>query len=172
MRLVLLATATALLIAAPAAAGKTYQVAGKQIAVDEDNGIYKMRGSLIGRWTVDTFQEAPTGPYFHATGTETFKGCLDKRRDHRCKHDPKGTLSFTFEYWALFASDNPDSLVWGSCWHPVTGGTGDFAGAQGVLAMVDTPTKHGVETRYIGNVKLGGKSGYGSPVRATRAGGC
>jgi len=172
MRLVLLATAAALLIAAPVAAGKTHQVSGRQIAVDEQNGIYKMRGSLIGRWTIDTFEESPAGPYYHATGTETFKGCFDRRRDHKCKHDPKGTLSFTIEYWALFASEDPASIIWGSCFHPITGGTGGFAGAQGVLMMVDTPTKKGVETRYIGNLKLPGKSGYQSPVRATKAGGC
>jgi hypothetical protein len=169
MRLVLLAIAAALLVAAPTAAAKTYKVSGKQVAVDEDKGIYKMRGSLIGRWTIDTFEESPSGPYFHATGTETFKGCLDRRRDHRCKHDPHGTLSFSFEYWAAFAAD--DSLIWGSCWHPVTGGTGDFANAQGVLTMVDTPTKKGVETSYIGNLSLS-KDGYTSPVRSARVGGC
>ena len=169
-RLVLLAIAAAVLVAAAPAAAKTYEVSGKQIVVNEDKGIFKMRGSLIGRWTIDSFQEAPAGPYFHATGTESFKGCLDRKRDHHCKRDPKGTLSMTFEYWALFGSG--DSLVWGSCWHPVVGGTGDFQGAQGVFTMVDTPTKKGVETRYIGNLRLKSKSGYYSPLRATRAGGC
>jgi hypothetical protein len=37
-------------------------------------------------------------------------------------------------YWAQF---NGDALVWGACWHPVTGGTGAFKGASG-----DRPTRH------------------------------
>ena len=33
-------------------------------------------------------------------------------------------------------------------------GTGAFAGAQGVLAFVDSPTSKGVSTRYIGSLTL------------------
>jgi hypothetical protein len=164
---VFLALAVALLaVVAPASFAKTYEVSGKQIVVDEENGIYKMRGSLIGRWSVTSFQESAQDPYFHASGTEEFKGCLDRKRDGRCKHDPHGTLSMTFEYWALFGSEDPESLVWGACWHPVVGGTGDFEGASGVFTMVDTPTQHGVKTAYIGNLTLGGGAHYG----AARAG--
>ena len=139
-RLVLLAIAAAVLVAAAPAAAKTYEVSGKQIVVDEDKGVYKMRGSLIGRWTITSFTESVQDPYYHGSGTESFKGCLDRKRDGRCKHDPSGTLSFTFEYWALVGSEDPESLIWGSCWHPVVSGTGDFADASGVLTMVDTPT--------------------------------
>lgn len=153
-RLLVLATcAAALLVAAPAGAA-TYAVSGKQSVVDEEKGIYKMRGSLLGRWTTTSFEEVATEPYYQGRGTERFRGCLDRRRDHSCKGDPSGTLSFTFDYWALFDGED---LVWGSCWHPVTGGTGDFAGARGVLVMVDTPTKGGVRTDYIGNLTLKGK---------------
>lgn len=170
-RLALLATAAAMLIvAAPASAASTYTLSGKQIVVDEEQGIYKMRGSLIGRWTITSFQEVAQPPYFHATGTEEFKGCLDRRHDRSCKRDPSGTLSFTFEYWALFGSEDPASLVWGACWHPVVSGTGDFAGAQGVLAMADTPTKKGVKTAYIGNLTLKGKASSRSRLSAARAG--
>jgi hypothetical protein len=159
---VLLALAVAILVvAAPASLAKTYTVSGKQIVVDEENGIYKMRGSLIGRWSVTSFQESIQDPYYHGSGTEEFKGCLDRRRDGRCKHDPSGTLQITFEYWALFGSEDPESLVWGSCWHPVVSGTGDFDGASGVFTMVDTPTKHGVSTAYIGNLTLKGQAHYG-----------
>ena len=36
-------------------------------------------------------------------GTEKFTGCLDVRLDGRCRGgDPWGTLSFSFDYWALF----------------------------------------------------------------------
>ena len=130
--------------------------------MDEENGIYKMRGSLIGRWNVTSFQESAQDPYFHGSGTEEFKGCLDRKRDGRCKHDPRGTLQITYEYWALFGSEDPESLVWGSCWHPVVSGTGDFEGATGVFTMVDTPTKNGVSTRYIGNLTLEGQPHYAS----------
>jgi hypothetical protein len=163
---VFLALAVALLaVVAPTSFAKTHEVSGKQIVVDEENGIYKMRGSLIGRWSVTSFQESAQDPYFHGSGTEQFKGCLDRKRDGRCKYDPRGTLQMTFEYWALFGSEDPESLVWGSCWHPVVSGTGDFEGASGVFTMVDTPTKKGVTTRYIGNLKLGGPTHYSS-VRA------
>jgi hypothetical protein len=170
-RLVVLATAAAtLIVAAPASAARTYPLSGKQIVVNADQGIYKMRGSLIGRWTITSFNEVADPTYFHATGTEEFKGCLDRRHDGSCKRDVSGTLSLTFEYWALFGSEDPDSLVWGSCWHPVVSGSGGFAGAQGVLVMADTPTKRGVKTAYIGNLTLPGKSGYVSPLRTARAG--
>ena len=160
----------ALLAAGTASAGAdtTYQLSGKQIVVNEDQGIYKMRGSLIGRWNVTSFDESIQDPYYHGSGTEAFKGCLDRRRDGRCKHDPSGTLSITFEYWALFGSEDPASLVWGACWHPVVSGTGDFAGASGVLTMVDTPTKQGVKTAYIGNLTLKGK-GKGKATRRAQA---
>jgi hypothetical protein len=145
----------ALTVVAPASA-KTYAVKGTQTVVNEDAGKFKMRGGLVGKWRITSFEEAPIAdsPYFHATGTELFKGCLNRGRDRSCKGDPTGKLSFTFEYWALFASPDPESLVWGSCWHPITKGTGDFTGARGVLTMVDTPTPKGVTTKYIGNVTL------------------
>jgi hypothetical protein len=148
------------LLPASASAKTTYQLSGKQVVVNEDEGIWKMRGSLIGRWTITSFQEAPLAqsPYFHATGTEKFRGCLNRGRDHSCKGDPSGTLSFTFEYWALLGSEDPSSLVWGACWHPVVSGTGDFAGANGVITIVDTPTKNGLKSSYIGNLTLKGKS--------------
>jgi hypothetical protein len=169
-RLVLLATALAILVVVAPASAKTYPVSGKQIVVDEDKGIYKMRGSLIGRWAVTAFEEVTDPTYFHGRGTEAFRGCLDRRHDRSCKGDPSGTLSMTFEYWALFGSEDPDSLVWGACWHPVVSGTGDFEGAQGVFVMADTPTKHGVSTAYIGNLTLKGKSNYGPQLRVARAG--
>jgi hypothetical protein len=142
--------AAALVAAAPAAAG-TYELSGRQTVVNEEQGIYKMRGSLIGRWTITAFEEVNDSPYFHGVGTERFRGCLDRRRDRSCKGDPSGTLTFSFDYYALFEGE---ALVWGGCGHPVTGGTGDFAGAVGVVMMADTPTKSGVKTAYIGNLTL------------------
>jgi len=55
---------------------------------------------------------------------------------------------------------NADGWYYGLGWQvrPVTGGTGDFAGATGFLMMVDTPTKKApfVETNYEGVITLSG----------------
>ncbi len=162
----------ALALAAPAS-GKTHRLSGTQKVVDEDAGTYKMRGSLVGSWAATSFEEVADPTYFHGRGTELFKGCLDRRRDRSCKGDPKGSLSFTFDYWALFASPDPESLVWGACWHPIVEGTGDFAGAQGVVMMVDTPTDKSVKTKYIGNVTLRGHAATGvRPRLPYRSRGC
>ena len=170
MRVVRMALAvacvTALVVAVPAA-GKTYRVSGKQIIFFPEAGTYKMRGGLLGDWRITSFEELGTSPYYHARGTELFEGCIDRRRDRSCKGDPSGTLEMTIEYWALFASADPASLVWGACFHPIVAGTGDFAGAQGVFQMVDTPTRSGVATHYIGNVTLK----TGNARRSARASG-
>jgi len=145
------AAAVMLTLAVPAGA-TTYSVSGRQIAVNEDAGKFKMRGGLVGPWRITSFTELATDPIYRAKGTERFNGCLDVGRDRSCAGDPSGTLLFKFRYWAKFASDG--SLIWGSCWHPVSGGSGDFAGADGVLTMVDTPTDQAVATRYTGNITL------------------
>lgn len=138
---------------AAVAGAATYPVSGKQIVTNEEKGEYRMIGGLVGKWETTSFKELPSGKYFRAKGTEKFKGCIDVKGDHKCAGDPTGTLSFRFLYWGMFGPG--DALVWGSCWHPVIAGTGDFAGAQGVLTMVDTPTAAGVETRYTGNITIG-----------------
>jgi hypothetical protein len=153
----LLAAAATLALAASASATTTYQVSGQQTVVDEAAGKYAMHGGLIGDWTITSFTEIAKAPIFKAKGTELFSGCLDVRRDGSCKGDPTGGLRFSFRYWAQF--DAEGGLVWGSCVHPITGGTGAFAGATGVLAMVDSPTAQGVSTSYIGHVTLGGSKG-------------
>ena len=142
---VLLAAAAALLIFAAPAGAKTYAVSGKQIAVNENAGKYRMTGGLIGKWKTTSFKTIATSPIYKGKGTEKFNGCLDRRRDGHCAGDPRGTIRFSFLYWAKFGPG--DSLVWGSCWHPVRGGTGGFAGATGVLTFVDTPVGKGVDVR-------------------------
>jgi hypothetical protein len=143
----------ALALAAPAGAA-SYRITGKQIAIDENAGLFKLDGSLVGFWKVTGFDTLATTPLLQARGTEVFKGCLDRRRNGCDRRDPGGTLSLTFTYEALFASPDPASLVWGSCRHPIVSGTGSFAGARGVIAMVDTPVRGGVTTDYIGNLTL------------------
>jgi hypothetical protein len=155
----LLAGAVATVALTGAADAATYRVAGEQVPITVDAtgaGQYKMRGGLRGMWTINELKEVSTSPYYEAQGTELFKGCIDRRRDRSCKGDPSGTLSFTIRYWALFGSADPNSLIWGSCWHPVVGGTEDFEGAQGVMMMVDSPTERGVKTAYIGTLTLAG----------------
>ncbi len=154
---ILAAAAAALALAASASAATTYQVSGKQTIVDEAAGKYAMHGSLVGDWTITSFTEIAKAPVYQAKGTELFAGCLDAGRDGSCKGDPAGKLRFDFKYWAQF--DAQGGLIWGSCYHPITGGTGAFAGATGVIAMVDTPTAQGVSTSYIGNVTLKGSKG-------------
>jgi hypothetical protein len=149
----IVAAAAALALAGPAGAKTTtYPVSGKQTVVDENAGTYKMSGSLVGDWTITSFTELAKTPLYKGKGTEHFSGCLDRGRDGSCANDPSGTLDFTFLYWAQF---NGDALVWGACWHPVTGGTGAFKGAQGVLTMTDTPVGGGnIVTHYIGSITL------------------
>ena len=108
-RATFLATAAAALVLAAPAGAATYQVAGKQKAVDADAGTYKMSGGLRGDWATTSFEEIATEPYYEGKGTEVFDGCIDRRRDRSCKGDPSGTLSFTFRYWALFGSEDPES---------------------------------------------------------------
>jgi hypothetical protein len=141
-------------LAAQAGAASTYIVSGSQTVVDEAAGSFKMSGSLLGDWQFTSFTEIATSPLYRAKGTELFTGCLDRARDGSCgAHDPSGTLSFSFRYWAQFTSGG--QLVWGACTHPITGGTEAFAGAAGDLLMVDTPTPEGTKTRYVGRVTLG-----------------
>ena len=135
--------------------------------INENTGKFRMHGGLVGKWQTTSFVELAASPIYRAKGTEVFTGCL-AGGDGSCAGDPSGTLSFRFRYWAQFAED--DSLVWGSCWHPIVRGTGDFAGASGVLTFVDTPTGDGVETAYVGNVSLAGERGHRSHAgRATAA---
>ena len=162
-----LACATTLAVAAPATAA-TYRVAGKQVAVDADAGLAAMHGGLIGDWATTSFEVVEVSPLVRGRGTETFEGCLNRnRRDRSCKGDPAGALALTFDYVGAFASPDPASLIWGSCLHPIVSGTGAFAGAQGVIAMVDMPTPAGVVTRYEGTITVA--SGSGARKRALAA---
>jgi hypothetical protein len=167
----LVAGAVATVALTGAADAATYRVAGKQVAINVDAsgaGQYKMRGGLRGKWTINKLKEVSTSPYYEAQGTELFKGCIDRRRDRSCKGDPSGKLSFTIRYWALFGSADPESLVWGACWHPVVAGTGDFTDAQGVMMMVDSPSRSGVKTHYIGTLTLAGAGASSSHVAKAR----
>ena len=172
--LALLSAAIALAATAPAGAATTYEVSGQQTVVDEQAGKYKMAGGLLGDFANTSFKEIAKAPIYRAKGTESFSGCLDRGRDGSCAGDPSGTLRFSFLYWGQFGAGDPPALIWGSCWHPIVGGTGSFKGAKGVLVMADTPTRSGVKTAYIGNVTLKGSSAAraGASARAAATRGC
>jgi hypothetical protein len=152
-------TAASLLATAATAttvSGEQFAISGKQTVVNEKASTYKMSGGLVGDWKVTSFKETASKPVFKGHGTESFKGCIDRKLDGSCAGDPSGTLKFKFRYWGKFGEG--DALELGTCAHPVTGGSGDFAGATGFLMMVDTATKKApfVETNYEGIITLAG----------------
>ena len=153
---------------APAAA-KTYRVSGRlHPPADPSSPTGKVTGGLRGTWTTTNFEPTADSPLMESKGTETFKGCIDRRRDRSCKGDPKGTLDFTFLFWGMPGAQ-ANTTTWGACYHPVTGGTGAFAGAKGVLMMVDTPIGDGTKTRtdFIGTITVGAAA-----RNVARAAGC
>ena len=134
---------------------QTVHVAGRQIPVDLDNGLYEMQGSLVGDWQyipTEVLHDQPT--LYAEAGVEVFKGCIDRRpRDGRCtRRDYRGELHLAFLYWASF--DLEGNLLRGQCVHPITGGRGAFAGARGLLNMVDRPVGEEVRTTYRGRIVL------------------
>jgi hypothetical protein len=134
--------------------GEQFLVSGRQTPLKKA-GTYRMQGGLIGSWKITSFKEVGSKPVFRGKGTETFQGCLDRQRDGSCAGDPNGTLSFSFRYWAKV--DHQNAVQLGTCAHPITGGTGGFAGATGFLMMVDLPIKKApfVTTQYEGIITLG-----------------
>ena len=77
-------------------------------------------------------------------------------------------MTFYNDTWLQYAGTaEAPVFVWGACVHPITSGTGAFAGAQGVLTMIDTPTPRGpVSTRYDGNIILADQAGAAAPPQA------
>src|SRR5829696_10312255 len=69
--------------------------------------------------------------------------------------EPSGALAFDY---VLSMQYDPDSgwLIKGPCLHPITGGSGNFAGARGVLIMRDGPVGPGevVNSMYKGEIVL------------------
>ena len=168
LAVVVLTAAAALTATGAASAGGTTQVDGIQTLVsvgdpyDPADDVYWMDGygggqpALIGLWSTRSFVPAVLTPsgVVTATGTEEFEGCLDANGDRSCGvNEPAGTLSFSFEFSGKF-----DLLTFaelhGRCHHPITGGTGDFEGATGVLHFKDDPVAGCAY--YSGHLSLGG----------------
>ena len=166
-----LATAILALSAASAAANpQTVHVGGTQTIVDEGAGLYRMHGGLLGKWYILTFDTIyASNAMLVGSGTERFDGCLDRNHNHVCNAtDPSGSLRFDFIYWATF---NPSTgrLIEGNCVHPITGGTGGFANARGLLTMHDSPVGNDVRTTYTGVVVLHAVSGAAARPLANAA---
>jgi hypothetical protein len=153
--IVVTAVASAAVAVATAGTGATVlTVRGTQTVVDEQKGRYEMHGSLVGAWntTAFTLNYAGADGQVVVSGKETFAGCHDADRNGACDPgEPKGTLRFSFIYWAAY-KPGTKTLVKGQCVHPVVGGTGAFAKAKGVLHMTDRPSKGGVLTTYTGTL--------------------
>jgi hypothetical protein len=150
----LLGLALCCALTAASAQAKNVSVSGTQVVVDEENGIFEMQGDLVGSWTITSFKELATSPLYQAKGTERFRGCLDRGHDGDCSGDPSGTLRMKFRYWAAFGEG--DALLAGACWHPIVGGTRAFKRARGAFQMLDVPTATGVETTYVGRIRMRG----------------
>lgn len=116
-------------------------VSGTQTPVDPVTGTYTMSGDLIGDWYTTSFDVlgfTPSGA-MRGAGTELFDGCYDADGSGACDgDDPTGTMTFSFTYTGRFDTTT-GALRHGRCHHPVTGGTGGFAGVSGVLSFHDDP---------------------------------
>ena len=153
--------AVALVTASVAAAGAGSTVLtlrGTQTIVNEQKGQYEMHGSLVGAWntTAFTLNYAGADGKVVGSGKEMFVGCRDTDRNGTCDAgEPKGTLRFSFIYWAQY-KPGTKTLVKGQCVHPVIGGTGAFAKTKGVIHMSDRPSAGGVLTTYTGTLDVPG----------------
>ena len=147
-------TSILLLVAAtPAGAAGPSQIDGVQTLVTYNDpynpaddvfwmdGYGSGRPALIGYWYIRSFVLGvftPSG-VITGTGTEEFVGCYDANGDRQCgTAEPSGSLQLSYQ-----ATVKLDPLtftqVLGRCHHPITGGTGDFEGATGVLRFKDDP---------------------------------
>jgi len=151
---------------ATAGSTRTFKLRGNSFVVDEEKGISRTDGSLIGTWQTTSFTTIAEGltqtagvdgpPYQYASaGTELFTGCHDRNANKRCEAAEKGTLRFTFAFWGTF-DPATGALIKAQCQHPVIGGTGAFKQARGVVYMSDRPTASGVVTVYSGTLAYGG----------------
>jgi hypothetical protein len=144
-------------LATPATAGTTL-VSGSSVfnnacqppagSPASDTGDYPpidFSGSLVGCWYtyVSASRFNPSGTYVEQ-GNELFVGCLN------------GTICGTFETTYTFTGKYTDDTfaveIHGRCEHSVVGGTGDFAGASGVITFKDDVVN--LKFDYRGQIQL------------------
>jgi len=150
------ATALAVL-AMPASAGTT-QVSGIAVynnacqppagSPPDNLGDYPpldLSGSLDGCWYtyVSASKFNPSGTYIEQ-GTEIFVGCLNGTT---C-----GTFETTYTFTAKYTDDTFLEEIHGRCEHSIVGGTGDFAGAKGVILFKDDVVN--LKFDYRGHISL------------------
>jgi hypothetical protein len=109
---------------------------------------YYMTGDLTGCWwilTADTKSD-PDKATFRFTGTEHFEGCLGSV----C-----GSFDTTYSFTGKADGPWPTSAeIHGRCHHPITRGTGGFAGVSGVLSFHDVVDVSPPYYPYVGNIRL------------------
>jgi hypothetical protein len=165
-----MALAAAFALAATASANPgTTQLRGSMTALPDEviGSVYYFRShvqadpgsaGLDGQWYQPVFDLATGTPLgvcheqsktLQCSGTEWFDGYLDRNGNGvQDAGEESGTIAFNFEYSAS-ASGN------GRCHHPVTSGTGGFAGVAGQLTMKDRIGACGeILTTYEGHVSL------------------
>jgi hypothetical protein len=146
--------ATVLAGAALAAGTGATIVRGIQLAAGScENGGYAMTGALEGCWWIDTFETKsdPDKAHYVATGTEHFTGWLGSAF---------GTFFTTYRFTAKTDGPWPTSAeIHGRCHHPVTEGTGAFAGISGELSFHDVVDVSPPYYPYWGNLRLATSSG-------------
>ena len=143
-------------LAMPANAGTT-QVSGIGVFNDlcqppvgsppGDLGDYppiELTGSLHGCWYtyVSSSKFNRSGTY-QETGTEIFVGCLNGT----C-----GTFETTYTFTAKYVDDTFAEEIHGRCHHPIAGGTGGFAGAEGLFNFKDDVVN--LRFDYRGHISL------------------
>ena len=138
-RLIAVAAALATILVVPATAAGAIEpnVEGLATFVDECGGAtslitLELEGSFDGCLYTDEITQAkfrPDGVYIEH-GFETIVGCLDTPAGQKC-----GTLQTSYEYVATF--DAEGTQLTGGCTHPIIGGSGDFAGASGIIVFRD-----------------------------------
>jgi hypothetical protein len=146
---------TAMPAAGAASTAQTYRVEGTQTAVDASH--FDMhprpgRAGLHGKWTTTSVtHDKVVPPYYFATGTEQFDGCIDINGSDSCgSGEPNGQMFFNFVFWERF--DRNGAEIEGGCVHPITGGTRDFTNAAGLLTMRDFLVGRELRTTYQGTV--------------------
>ena len=133
----------------------TLHVQGTQTQVGENH--YESYGGLLGDfWTLTFVPSYESDSLVIGTGTERFVGCVDVNLDTACgATEPSGELRFHFVQWLEF-DPSTGALIKGGCEHPITGGSGGFHGARGIVHMRDTVVNGEVRTTYRGIVVLDG----------------
>ena len=88
------------------------------------------------------------GPWYRPPRSAS-SDAFDQNYSRRCDTgEPSGALAFDYALWMQY---DPDFgwLVKGKCLHSITGGSGDFTGARGVLLMYRGPAGRGEEVNSI-----------------------